>query len=593
MGTSGAPHHEGPHVLDSTHSTTRRSAQADPGPQDVASSPSHVAPPPRHGLPHAVISTAVLAAIVVHAVTDGSLLADLVYVGVIIGSAVGAWRVVGLTPPAERLVPRLVAIGLTLTATGDASYRFLRHQGMAPDVSVADLTWWGSYIALCAAVWVVLGRGRTSRRPDLDSVVDVVTILVVGIVVLWRTSIEVVVNDSDLSILTRWVWASYPVADAALLALVVRAMATRRTRAGLSPRFLAGATLWLLADFASLRWGDVAVVDTLNDSAWMLAPVLIASARWRPSPPATHASPEHDRTALQLVLAVVPLIVAPVMEVVADLTGQPDRPDQLIVSTVLLSTLALVRTGRLLRSERRARNEAVEASEAKSVFLANVGHEIRTPLTTVLASAELLEDTDLDDGQRRLLDRMERNGELLKGLVDRILDLSALASGTVFLRPSGVDPRALLADTVATHADRARAQGLELTSYVADGVPDRVVTDRVRVFQVLTNLVDNALKFTESGTVRLELRGHGEGDGDGVCFSVVDTGIGIRTEDHDLVFDLFRQVDGSMTRAYGGTGMGLTICRQLAAALGGTVTLVSSPGTGSTFALHLPATMEP
>jgi signal transduction histidine kinase len=563
-----------------------------------AAPPSH-RPARRSARDHArrgAVATVVVLAVLLHVTTDDQLVADLCYLGVLIGAGVAAWWAAARAPAGEALVPRLVACGVALTASGDVLWALLTRAGVNADVSVADLAWGASYVTIGAAIWAVLGRHQPSGRGDPDLVVDVLTIVVVSVVILWSSSVEVILVNSELSPLVRAVWAAYPVADAVLLALVVRVLASRRTRHSLSGWFAGGLFLWLAADLAYLRWPETSDAGPVMDAAWMLGPVLMAYAMWHPPAPDTRPRDLDDPgvSFLPLLVAVGPLLVPPVLEVLADLNGEPDRPIQLLVSMSALVALAFVRTSRLIRSERsahreveRARDAALEASEAKSLFLANMGHEIRTPLTTVLAAAEILGDTPLDETQQQLLSRMERCGELLRVLVERILDFSRLAGGRVVLEPTEFDPSALVADVVDAYAERAQVQGLDFDWHLDPRTPATMTADLVRVFQVLTNLLDNAFKFTAQGSVRLEV-GPDDTSPDLVRFVVLDTGLGIRDEDQDEIFDVFKQVDGSMTRAHGGSGLGLAICKQLATAMGGSISVRSRYGEGSRFELRLP-----
>ena len=247
-----------------------------------------------------------------------------------------------------------------------------------------------------------------------------------------------------------------------------------------------------------------------------------------------------------------------------------------------------------------ARDAALAASEAKSLFLANMSHEIRTPLTTVLATAEILEDTLLDNLQLNLLEKMHRQGELLKTLVEGILDFSRIEAGQLPLASTPFDLPAMVADAGKVHELRANQIGIRFEWNLDPDVPGKVIGDPGRLFQVLTNLLDNALKFTHHGHVRLAVRpakakdNEGGADGGaGVEFVVDDTGIGILRKDQASIFEVFSQVDGSATRRYEGTGLGLAICKQLTELMGGTVTVDSQLGVGSTFTVWLPLVAAP
>jgi signal transduction histidine kinase len=238
-----------------------------------------------------------------------------------------------------------------------------------------------------------------------------------------------------------------------------------------------------------------------------------------------------------------------------------------------------------------ARDAALAASEAKSLFLANMSHEIRTPLTTVLATAEMLEDTAMDHDQLNLLEKMHRQGELLKMLVENILDFSRIEAGELSLASKPFDLHAMVADAADIYELRANQAGLRFEWTLELGVPQMVTGDPGRLFQVLTNLLDNALKFTHEGHVGLRIRPatiDGDGRGDDVEFVVDDTGIGIPQEAHGSIFAVFSQVDASATRHYEGTGLGLAICKRLTELMGGTITVASQLGLGSTFTVRLP-----
>ncbi len=240
-----------------------------------------------------------------------------------------------------------------------------------------------------------------------------------------------------------------------------------------------------------------------------------------------------------------------------------------------------------------ARDAALAASEAKSLFLANMSHEIRTPLTTVLATAEILEDTDLDDLQLNLLERMHRSGGLLKTLVEGILDFSRIEAGQLELASKPFDIHTLVADVGGNYAPRASHTGIRFDWHLDPCLPKMVVGDPGRLLQVLTNLLDNALKFTHQGQVGLVVRpsqaaDEGRGWVEGVEFVVRDTGIGIAQKDQASIFEVFSQVDASATRNYEGTGLGLAICKRLTELMGGTITVDGQLAVGSTFTVRLP-----
>ena len=243
---------------------------------------------------------------------------------------------------------------------------------------------------------------------------------------------------------------------------------------------------------------------------------------------------------------------------------------------------------RLQRELEAARRSAEAANEAKTLFLANISHEIRTPLTSCLAAAELLADSDLDAHQRRLTEVLARSGTRLLRLVDELLDFSRVEAGATTLEAVELDLREVLAEAVAPARAEARRKGLPMEVEVDADLPQRAVGDPVRICQVLTNLLDNAVKFTETGRVRVTAGEWPTDLGTGLVVVVRDTGIGMTAEQVSHVFEPFSQADATITRRYGGTGLGLAICRRLVDLMSGTLEVRSTPGEGTTVVVRLP-----
>jgi signal transduction histidine kinase/HAMP domain-containing protein/CheY-like chemotaxis protein len=232
------------------------------------------------------------------------------------------------------------------------------------------------------------------------------------------------------------------------------------------------------------------------------------------------------------------------------------------------------------------------ASRYKSQFLANMSHELRTPLNSLLILARLLADNpeqNLSPKQVEYANVIHSSGTDLLQLINDILDLSRVEAGKMELRPERFGLRSLLDDLRAVFQPLTSEKGLTFVAAApADGVPAELYTDRQRLRQILHNLLSNAVKFTEQGRVELRITAEPSQHGPVLAFSVTDTGIGIGEQNLDAIFGAFQQADGTTSRRYGGTGLGLTISRELAAQLGGQVLVQSTVGEGSTFTLRLP-----
>ena len=240
-----------------------------------------------------------------------------------------------------------------------------------------------------------------------------------------------------------------------------------------------------------------------------------------------------------------------------------------------------------------ARLEGERANTAKSRFLAMMSHEIRTPMNGVLGTAELLAHSALDDAQRRLVETARRSGATMLALIDDLLDLSRIEAGKLTLHESRFELDLLIEDVLQLVAPGAHAKGLGCHGRLAPDLPAQVVGDALRLRQVLTNLLANAIKFTDAGRVELAAKVlERSADAVRLRFEVSDTGPGVEVEHQATVFEAFTQADASTTRRHGGSGLGLAIVKQLVQLLGGEVGVLSRSGAGATFWFELPFALE-
>jgi two-component system sensor histidine kinase BarA len=262
-----------------------------------------------------------------------------------------------------------------------------------------------------------------------------------------------------------------------------------------------------------------------------------------------------------------------------------DRDSQIAGHVEGLEATVAERTADLVE----AKEAADAANSAKSDFLATMSHEIRTPMNGIMVMAEMLAAGDVPPRQRRFAEVIAKSGGSLLAIINDILDFSKIEAGKMDLETAPVDPAEIAEDVASLFWERARSKGLDLAAYIDPACPGVIDGDPTRLRQVLGNLVNNAIKFTETGGVLIEITPAGP---DRLRLSVRDSGIGIARDKLGSVFGAFTQADQTTTRKFGGTGLGLAICKRLVDAMGGRVSVASELGVGSVFTVEIPVTVR-
>ena len=552
----------------------------------------------------AVVVTAVVL-LIGHVLQPDGVVGTATYLAAVGGAAVMAWIGALRHPRGASRIPVILAAGIAANAVGELIWYIHIWAGLEPDVTVADVGYFLAYVGLITAL--VLGTlvrtGARGARVDPEFIIDTLTIVVVSLLIFWDLSVAAIVGDTTVSGFTRIVWASYPVLDAILLAMVARALMSKHSRSSVGLAFAGGVVCWMVADVGYLVSDSETLVAFL-DAGWMLGAMLMATAAWRR--PGAAVEPALDdarpgRPFARLAIATAPILIPLALHFINDLRGGDGSLPATLISLTLLLGLSFVRSALLLQSESRARTEArasrdaaLEASRAKSAFLATMSHEIRTPMNGVIGLTGLLQHTTLDERQRQYVDGVHLAGEALLHVINDILDFSKIEAGKLELDSIDFNLVRVVEEAAELVAESARSKDLELLAYCSPELPLSLRGDPSRLRQVLLNLASNAVKFTASGEVVVRAQLEGQTTGEVVVrFEVTDTGVGLKDTDRQRLFEPFSQADSSTTRRFGGTGLGLAISQQLVTAMGGELGVESGLGRGSTFWFTLPFQVAP
>jgi diguanylate cyclase (GGDEF)-like protein/PAS domain S-box-containing protein len=315
------------------------------------------------------------AVVVIHLLKPTGVVGNATFLTAVWAASGAAWLGARRAPSGSRLIPVLVAVGLTASALGDLAYFFYTWTGTEPNVSLADIPWYASYLGLGAALFITLVRAHERERIKGDAVIDALTIVTMSLLLFWELSVRAIISDTTVSLFVRSVWAGYPIADAILVALVLRALASRQSRALMGFGFAFGAACWLAADLAYLLLAASGIFTRLLDVGWMVGVLLMAQAAWR-RPARAAVKLEADDVDSghgfgKVAIAIVPLTVPFAMGLVDRLMGRPADQLEAFVAMALVLTLTFVRMVRLLGSEQRARASARKSDRHHARLAAN------------------------------------------------------------------------------------------------------------------------------------------------------------------------------------------------------------------------------
>jgi signal transduction histidine kinase len=486
--------------------------------------------------------------------------------------------------PSAPLAWILFAIGNLCSAVGDLLSTLLNDP---PIPSAADWVYLAGYPLLATGlVMLLIQAGGHHRRAAVG---EALIITLAFSLVQWTYIIEAIV-DGPGSETERAVAAAYPMMDVVLLAALAGFFTTAAWR---TPSFLllvAGVVPLLVADeIYGLTANSYSSGDPV-DLGWMLSYVLWGAAALHPSmrelSQARPRAQELRVSGVRIVVLTAALLAGPAVLLVQEARGVHYEVWAIAVPMMIIAVLVVLRLATILRALERIRLQLVEADRVKDEFVALISHDLRTPLTSIMGYSELALDDDLEppiDSERRgYLEIVSRSSHRLLRLVDDLLFVARLQAGRLDLTPTALDLRDVARQAAVEGQRRAEAKGIELVFRA--GGPAEIEADRGRIFQLLDNLVSNAIKFTpEGGVIEVSVRTNAS-----AVLEVRDTGVGFTTEEAGRIFERFFRTDAAVEGQVQGTGLGLYIAHAITEAHGGTISATPREGGGAVFTVELP-----